>query len=106
MLASGSLSPLEGFMGQADYDRVVEEMHLVNDLPWALPVCLAVDAAPSGERVVLADEAGSPVAVLEVEEVFATTRSGRPRTASGRPTTRIPESRASTHRSRSISRGA
>ena len=29
MIASGALSPLEGFMGKADYERVVEEMHLV-----------------------------------------------------------------------------
>ena len=46
MLASGALSPLEGFMGPADYERVVQEMHLDSGLPWALPVCLAVDAAP------------------------------------------------------------
>ena len=58
MLASGALSPLEGFMGKADYERVIEEMHLSNGVPWALPVCLAVDAAPSGERVALTDEAG------------------------------------------------
>jgi sulfate adenylyltransferase len=70
MLASGALSPLEGFMGKADYERVVEEMHLVSGLPWALPVCLAVDAAPSGDRVALGDESGFPRAVLEVEEVF------------------------------------
>ena len=37
MIASGALSPLEGFMGKADYERVVEEMHLANGLPWALP---------------------------------------------------------------------
>jgi sulfate adenylyltransferase len=69
MLASGALSPLEGFMSQADYERVVEEMHLANGLPWALPVCLAVDEAPAGERVVLRAE-GRPVAVVEVEEVY------------------------------------
>ena len=51
MIASGALSPLEGFMGKADYERVVEEMHLASGLPWALPVCLAVDAAPTGDRV-------------------------------------------------------
>ena len=45
-------------------------MHLASGLPWALPVCLAVDSAPTGDRVALADEAGQPVAVLEVEEVF------------------------------------
>ena len=70
MLASGALSPLEGFMGSADYERVVEEMHLSSGLPWALPVCLAVDAAPAGDRVGLADESGRAVAVLEVEETF------------------------------------
>ena len=38
MLASGALSPLEGFMAQHDYERVVDEMRLANGLPWALPV--------------------------------------------------------------------
>jgi sulfate adenylyltransferase len=71
MIASGALSPLEGFMGQADYERVLEEMHLVSGLPWALPVCLAVDAPPSGERVALTDEAGTAVGVLEVAETYA-----------------------------------
>jgi sulfate adenylyltransferase len=70
MLASGALSPLEGFMGRADYERVVEEMRLANDLAWALPVCLAVDEAPSGDRVALADESGRKLAVLEVAEVY------------------------------------
>ena len=78
MLASGALSPLEGFMGKADYDRVVEEMHLVNGLPWGMPVCLAVDAAPSGDRAALVDADGKPVAVLEVEEVFEYDRERRP----------------------------
>jgi sulfate adenylyltransferase len=70
MLASGALSPLEGFMGREDYEGVVDNMRLSNGLPWALPVCLAVDAAPTGERVVLTDEPGKPLAVLDVEDVF------------------------------------
>ena len=70
MIASGALSPLEGFMGRADYELVIAEMHLVNGLPWALPVCLAVDSAPAEERVALVDESGQAVAVLEVEETF------------------------------------
>ncbi len=69
MLASGALSPLEGFMGQDDYDSVLEDMRLTNGLPWALPVCLAVDDAPKGDRVALADEAGRKLAVLEVMAV-------------------------------------
>jgi sulfate adenylyltransferase len=71
MLASGALSPLQGFMGRDDYARVVEDMRLANGLPWALPVCLAVDGTPRGDEVALADETGRPLAVLEVEEVYA-----------------------------------
>src|SRR5262245_51698294 len=71
MIASGALSPLTGFMGKEDYERVVAEMRLANGLAWALPVCLAVSEAPTGDRVALADESGRRLAVLEVEEVFA-----------------------------------
>jgi sulfate adenylyltransferase len=70
MLSTGALSPLEGFMGRDDYERVVDELRLANDLPWALPVCLATDAAPRGDRVALADESGRLLAVLDVEDVY------------------------------------
>jgi sulfate adenylyltransferase len=70
MIASGGLSPLEGFMGREDYEPVLETMRLASGLPWALPVCLAVDAAPTGDRVALADENGKLYAVLEVEETY------------------------------------
>src|SRR5712691_7523103 len=45
-------------------------MRLANDLPWALPVCLAVYAAPQSERVALADESGRLLAVLDVDDVY------------------------------------
>jgi sulfate adenylyltransferase len=71
MIASGALSPLEGFMGQEDYESVLEEMRLASGLPWSLPVSLAVGAAPKGDRVALADEAGRTLAVLEVEAMYS-----------------------------------
>jgi sulfate adenylyltransferase len=71
MIASGALSPLQGFMGREDYERVLDDMHLAGGVPWALPVCLAVDQAPGGDRVALADAAGRPLAALDVEEVYA-----------------------------------
>ncbi len=70
MIASGALSPLEGFMDKADYESVLEDMRLANGLPWAIPVCLAVDEAPKGDRVALATEDGRTVAVLEVGHVY------------------------------------
>src|SRR5438309_10194558 len=61
MIGTGGLSPLRGFMGQADYRGCVEEMHLANCLPWAIPVTLAVgeaaaSALPIGQDVALRDE--------------------------------------------------
>ena len=70
MLASGALSPLEGFMGRDDYERVLEEMRLAKGIPWALPVCLAVDHQPQGDEVTLTDEVGKAFAVLEVDETY------------------------------------
>jgi sulfate adenylyltransferase len=70
MIACGALSPLEGFMGRDDYLSVLEVMHLSSGLPWALPVCLAVDAAPRGDIVALAAEDGSVLATMEVQDVF------------------------------------
>jgi sulfate adenylyltransferase len=70
MIASGALSPLQGFMGREDYERVLDDMHLAGGVPWALPVCLAVDQPPGGDRVALADAAGRLLAALDVEEVY------------------------------------
>ena len=70
MLASGALSPLQGFMGSEDYESVLETMRLASGLPWALPVCLSVEEAPTGDRIALADRTGKPYAVLEVDQVF------------------------------------
>ena len=70
MLASGALSPLEGFMAREDYEAVVGSMRLSSGLPWALPVCLAVDEAPKGDVVALVDQSDRLLATLEVQEVF------------------------------------
>jgi sulfate adenylyltransferase len=75
MIATGGLSPLTGFMGEAEYRGVVEEMHLPGGLPWTIPVTLAVggDAAGAlkpGQPAALLDESGTPLAVLQVRETF------------------------------------
>ncbi|HEX6491045.1 MAG TPA: sulfate adenylyltransferase [Gaiellaceae bacterium] len=70
LIACGGLSPLDGFMGRDDYERVLAEMRLAKGLPWALPVCLAVDREPQGGEVALTDESGAAFAVLEVDEIF------------------------------------
>ena len=75
MLAVGAMSPLEGFMGQEDYHRVVAEMRLANGLVWSLPITLAVGdevaaGLREGEDVALVDETGRPLAVLHLREKY------------------------------------
>jgi sulfate adenylyltransferase len=74
MIASGALSPLHGFMGRADYDRVVEEMHLENGLPWAIPVTLSAAERPQGDRLALEGHEGDLLAVIDVTEVYEADR--------------------------------
>ena len=74
MIASGALSPLTGFMTRADYDASVEDMHLANGLPWAMPVTLSVSDAPAADRLALESADGELLAVLDVEEVFSVDR--------------------------------
>lgn len=75
LIAIGGFSPLTGFMGKADYDRVVEEMHLANGLPWSIPVTLSVTeevAAPlkEGGLVRLDDPTGRYIGVLQLSEKY------------------------------------
>src|SRR5438309_48220 len=74
MIAIGGYSPLQGFMGQADYESVVEKMRLANGLPWSIPVTLSLSVEESrsskpGGALCLTYE-GEPLATLRVSEVF------------------------------------
>ena len=37
-IASGVYSPLPGYMGQDDFESVVEKMRLANGVTWSIPV--------------------------------------------------------------------
>ncbi len=45
LIGVGAVSPLTGFMGQADYDSVVGKMRLANGLVWSIPITLPVSRA-------------------------------------------------------------
>ncbi len=76
LLAVGALSPLTGFVGEADYLSILETMHLSSGLAWAIPVTLSltdddVKRIGAGNSVALLPwEGGDPIAVLDVAEVF------------------------------------
>ena len=52
LIANGAYSPLEGFLGEADYTSVVNRMRLANGLPWSIPVTFPV-SSKVGERLML-----------------------------------------------------
>jgi sulfate adenylyltransferase len=75
MIAIGGFSPLTGFMEQADYQQVVDEMHLSNGLPWSIPITLPVteDLANTlaiGNFIRLDDPQGRFVAVMELTQKY------------------------------------
>jgi sulfate adenylyltransferase len=76
LIGIGGFSPLTGFMSQAKYRSVVDDMRLPGGLPWSLPVTLATtkDEAASfkdGQEITLCDDAGQPLAVFQLAERFS-----------------------------------
>lgn len=73
MLLNGGFSPLAGYLGRADYARVLAEMRLADGTVWPLPVVLDVSEAfaatvEPGQSVALRDAEGVLLAVLEVSD--------------------------------------
>src|SRR5437764_394834 len=75
MIASGALSPLEGFMGQKDYTRVVGEGRLASGLPWTIPITLTVKKdhglAVGKTAALFARVDGKFSGTVEIEELYS-----------------------------------
>ncbi|MEM4391405.1 MAG: sulfate adenylyltransferase [Candidatus Nitrosotenuis sp.] len=74
-IADGIFSPLEGFLLREDFESVVKNGRLANDLPWTVPIVLDVDRETAEKmkqagQVALKTEGGAPFALLDVEETF------------------------------------
>ena len=79
MIATGVLSPNEGFMNEVDYKSVLTEGRLANGLVWPVPLSFApignrnkevVKTLSVGDEVALSDENNEPVAIMTVEDIF------------------------------------
>ncbi|MDP6962833.1 MAG: sulfate adenylyltransferase [Planctomycetota bacterium] len=73
MIATGAMSPLNGFMCSADYNSVCDTMHLANGTAWPLPVVLAPKAGEvvsAGDDVALVGENGEMFGVMSVSDVY------------------------------------
>ncbi|HLW17694.1 MAG TPA: bifunctional sulfate adenylyltransferase/adenylylsulfate kinase, partial [Actinomycetota bacterium] len=75
LILSGGFSPLRGFMGKADYERVRAEMRLADGTLWPIPITLdvteeAAEGLEPGKTLALRDPEGVMLAALHVSEVW------------------------------------
>jgi sulfate adenylyltransferase len=73
LLATGAFSPLDRFMGAADYQQVLEEMRLCSGHVFAIPVTLPVEPGPAlrlDQQVALRDAKYNLLAVMTLEEIY------------------------------------
>src|SRR5690606_38755664 len=73
LILNGGFSPLEGFQGQADYERVVADMRLAAGLLWPIPVTLDVsedfaDKVGEGDTIALRDREGVLIATMTITD--------------------------------------
>jgi sulfate adenylyltransferase len=73
MLAIGAFSPLDRFMGRADYERVVGEMRLANGVLFPLPVTLSADPDPAlrlDAEIALRNAKNEILAVMRLDDIY------------------------------------
>ena len=73
LLMNGGFNPLKGFLSQADYNCVVENMRLVDDALWPIPITLDVsqgfaDSVELGQDIALRDQEGVILATITVTD--------------------------------------
>ena len=75
MLLNGAFSPLEGFLGEADYRRVLSDMRLTSGVLWPMPITLDVteqfaEKIKVGDTIALRDGEGVLTATMEVSSIY------------------------------------
>ncbi len=81
MMAMGAYTPLDGFMGKADWEGVCAHMKTTDGLFWPIPITLSTtravaDSIGDEEEVALLDqEPGETMAIMTVTEKYAIDRA-------------------------------
>jgi sulfate adenylyltransferase len=75
MIAIGAFSPLTGFVGKADFERICTDMRLADGTVWPIPITLAVDdetkaTLSEGGRAALYHSDGTLLAVMDITEMY------------------------------------
>ncbi len=86
MIATGVLSPNQGFMVHEDYEGVLNEGRLASGVAWPVPLSFApagnrnaetVKGLKEGDQIALIDRSKKPIAVLNLEDKFLYDRVDR-----------------------------
>ena len=82
LILNAGFSPLDGFMGKADFDSVCADMRLASGELWPIPVTLdvteeAAEGLSAGDKVALRDPEGVMLAVLTVDEMWPIDREAK-----------------------------
>ena len=80
LLMNGGFQPLKGFLGQSDYDSVVENMRLADGSLWPMPITLDVsetfaESVEVGQDIALRDQEGVILAILSVTDQWRPNKS-------------------------------
>jgi len=73
LLATGGYSPLDRFMGCADYERVLDEMRLASGWLFPIPITLPVEASPAiqlDREIALRNAKNELLAVMTITEMY------------------------------------
>ncbi|MDZ4767689.1 MAG: bifunctional sulfate adenylyltransferase/adenylylsulfate kinase [Chloroflexota bacterium] len=73
LLATGGFSPLDRFMGAADFRRVVHEMRLADGTLFPIPITLPVGddvQVAVGDVIALRDDKNNLLAIMHIEEKY------------------------------------
>ena len=75
LILNGGFSPLKGFLNKKDYDSVLKDMRLADGSLWPMPITLDItqeisDKISQGDKFVLRDMEGFPLAILHVEDIW------------------------------------
>src|SRR6056297_2731509 len=80
LLMNGGFFPLKGFLGEEDYDSVVETMRLKDGSIWPMPITLDVSEAfaakiEPGQDIALRDQEGVILAILSITDKWIPNKS-------------------------------
>ena len=107
LLLNGAFSPLDGFLGEQDYNSVLTGMRLTSGVVWPMPITLDVtsafaDGIKDGDWIALRDPEGVLIATMEISSVYRPDREAEAQATFGTTDDKHPAVSYLKHRSNEV----